>query len=64
MTISRTRSTNDGDAATPHLRFISAETDGYPTSDEEILDVCFPFIMAGLDTAAACSGARWRTAAP
>jgi cytochrome P450 len=37
-------------------RFISAEIDGYRMSDEEILDVCFLFIMAGLDTVTASLG--------
>jgi cytochrome P450 len=37
-------------------RFIAAELDGYRMSDEEILDVCFLFIMAGLDTVTASLG--------
>ena len=37
-------------------RFIAAEIDGYRMSDEEILDVCFLFIMAGLDTVTASLG--------
>jgi cytochrome P450 len=37
-------------------RFTQAELDGYRMSDEEILDVCFLFIMAGLDTVTASLG--------
>ena len=37
-------------------RFMDAELDGYRMSDEEILDVCFLFIMAGLDTVTASLG--------
>jgi cytochrome P450 len=37
-------------------RFMEVEVDGYRMSDEEILDVCFLFIMAGLDTVTASLG--------
>jgi cytochrome P450 len=37
-------------------RFMQVEVEGYRMSDEEILDVCFLFIMAGLDTVTASLG--------
>jgi cytochrome P450 len=37
-------------------RFTQAELDGFRMSDEEILDICFLFIMAGLDTVTASLG--------
>jgi cytochrome P450 len=37
-------------------RFTQAEVEGYRLSDEEILDICFLFIMAGLDTVTASLG--------
>jgi cytochrome P450 len=37
-------------------KFMAVEVDGYRMSDEEILDVCFLFVMAGLDTVTASLG--------
>ncbi len=34
-------------------RFVEAEVDGHHLSDEDILDICFLFIIAGLDTVTA-----------
>jgi cytochrome P450 len=36
--------------------FVQTELDGHKLSDEEILDICFLFIIAGLDTVTATLG--------